>query len=573
MTNRTRPLFAVLVACATWLGCEDSPPPVTPDAGQQPDASQQAPEDAGSDAGTLSDGGSDAGTLSDGGSEAWDGTAVPLEELGDSADPGHPYAQCGTFLADDAGTPISCGSLASFDLSACNRDTLGSLSPAGKYGLMVRTAAAAMLPHSIVLTADGQKESAPGVFYPVIDKQVDGNTFFVTGQRNYPDGGTTIYSYAGCQAESARDFTGCYQSCVNGGARRTQGTFTGTRLQRVTEPESKNLALISESRIENLGLIVDVYVHKNHAYVVSLSVGRDAPMVGGLTVFDLTDKAHPVYRKTLTMEGDTGWNAVWAKGDALYVGSAKHGVLVYDITQPGDPQFIRGVPGDSISVHTLYIDGDRMYAQAAGVNQVLFFDVSAPLQPVLLNRYTVPADDRYGYPHDAFAYQNRLYINQMGQGYYVVDVTDVASPKMLGSYIYDAHNNWTHANAVGTFAGRTIAFEGSEWDNAHLRVLDVTDPAKIVKIGEVKMRPQTSIHNMVLVGTRLYVAWYAEGLRVFDVANPTKPKEVAYFNTFRDAEPGHDPYSIVSATGIRVPGDGYIYVADSARGLLIFREQ
>jgi len=155
----------------------------------------------------------------------------------------------------------------------------------------------------------------------------------------------------------------------------------------------------------------------------------------------------------------------------------------------------------------------------------------------------------------------------------VVDVTDAAHPRPLGSYIYDFDNNWTHTNAVGTFAGRTIAFEGGETNNAHLRVLDVTDPARIVKIGEVKMRPQTSIHNMVLVGTRLYVAWYAEGLRVFDVSTPTQPREVAYYNTFRDSEPGHVPELFVSAFGVRVPGDGYVYVADGSRGLLVLREQ
>ena len=60
---------------------------------------------------------------------------------------------------------------------------------------------------------------------------------------------------------------------------------------------------------------------------------------------------------------------MWSKGDALYVGSAKHGVLVFDITDPADPKMVRGVPGDTFDVHTLYVDGDRMYAQAAGANQ------------------------------------------------------------------------------------------------------------------------------------------------------------------------------------------------------------
>ena len=120
--------------------------------------------------------------------------------------------------------------------------------------------------------------------------------------------------------------------------------------------------------------------------------------------------------------------------------------------------------------------------------------------------------------------------------------------------------------------GLFIAFEGGENTNAHLRVLDVTDPAHIVKIGEYSMRPQSSIHNMVLVGKRLYVAWYSEGLRVLDVSNPTQPKQRAYANTFRDSDPGRTDGIFVGAIGIRVPGDGYVYVVERTRGLMIYRE-
>ncbi|HYH95562.1 hypothetical protein [Hyalangium sp.] len=108
-------------------------------------------------------------------------------------------------------------------------------------------------------------------------------------------------------------------------------------------------------------------------------------------------------------------------------------------------------------------------------------------------------------------------------------MTDAANPQPLGSYTYDAQiYNPTHANAVGTFAGKTLAFEGGEMDNAHLRVLDVS--------------------------------------------NPTQPKEIAYANTFRESDPGRTDGLFVGAIGIRVPSDGYVYVVDMTRGLLIYRE-
>ncbi|XXF77998.1 hypothetical protein P2318_33870 [Myxococcaceae bacterium GXIMD 01537] len=598
MTPKTRRALALL-ACAAWLGC-DSPSSEQPDAGTTPDASIPAadggpgdagpgdggPGDAGpGDAGPGDAGPGDAGP-GDGGPgdagsepEAWDGSYTALEERGDYNDTGR-YAPCQMLLTDDAGTPIPCGSFESFDLSACNRDTLSGLPPAGIYGTVLRFdgASPSFLSGGFQLSDDGGTQTVQG--HPLQQKQVDGRTFYATGLRAIPDGGTMLYAYAGCQSDGPHHLVGCYQSCTNGGARRSRATFDAVRLQRFDEPESSgNLQLVSESLVStgvstgvSAGLPADIYVAKNHAYVVSIRHGTQTQ--GGLSVFDVSDKAHPVLRKTISLPGDNYWNGVWAKGDALYIASSAKGILVYDITNPADPQFVRNLPGDARNVHTVLVDGNRLYGMDTTNNQVLIYDVSAPLSPVQLGRYGVPEDSNgIGYPHDSFAYQNRLYINQMGQGYYVVDVTDPENAKPLGSYTYDVNSyNPTHANAVGTFAGRTIAFEGGENTNAHLRVLDVTDPAKIVKIGEFSMRPHASIHNMVLVGKRLYIAWYTEGVRVLDVSIPTQPRQIAHYNTFRDSDPGRTEGLFVGAIGVRVPGDGYVYIVDTSRGLLIFRE-
>ena len=152
-----------------------------------------------------------------------------------------------------------------------------------------------------------------------------------------------------------------------------------------------------------------------------------------------------------------------------------------------------------------------------------------------------------------------------------MDVTDLEDVRYLGLYPRPDFG-FAHHSAVGTFAGRTLAFEGGEFHSSHLRVLDVTDPARIVKLGEFRMRPVTSIHNLILRGTRLYVAWYHEGLRVLDVSNPTRPTQLAHYNTFRESDPLRGDSLFEGVFGVRVPGDGHVYVVDSSRGLLIFNE-
>jgi hypothetical protein len=489
-----------------------------------------------------------------------------LEEAGDALDTGA-LAPC----SHPTQVSSECGEPSRFNLSRCDRATLASAPTEGVFILKNRAVSSSsstggfLFPGAMKLGKEGSPSVLSGGNVTVDTRS--GDTFYLSRESRLSNGDSSLTAYAGCQLSGTQQLTGCYVTCRNGQVRST-GTFEAFRAtRREGEQEAEGIQLVSESFV-SLGLPVDIYVARQHAYVVSMnSHGR----TGGLSVFDVADPAQPVFRRTVTMPGDSYWNGVWAQGDALYVASSARGVLVFDLGDPANPVFVKSVPEDPINVHTVFVEGDRLYAMSPSPHsETLVFDISQPQAPVMLTRFSVPGGQTMGYPHDAFAYEGRLYINHWSLGYVVMDVSNPLSVKQLGKYQYP--NQTSHANAVGTIAGRTIAFEGGENHGAHLRVLDVTDPAAVVKIGEWRLREQASIHNMVLVGTRLYIAWYHEGVRVLDVADPSRPRQLAYFNTFRetDFERGYSFYE--GAIGMRVPGDGYVYTVDSSRGLLIFRE-
>jgi len=492
------------------------------------------------------------------------GDGATSEDPGDAADPG-PLAPC----SYSNSSRFQCGDLENFDLSRCARDTLASGPTEGVYILQNRAGTSlgggSVFPGAMKLSGDSTPSVIGGGTVSTESRQ--GQTFYLSREYQLSNGDTARYAYAGCESSNPLQLSGCFAICRNG-LPRAYGTFKATRaLRSEGEQEAEGISRISESFVQ-LGVPVDIYVTKEHAYVVSINMHA---RTGGLTVFNVADPAKPVLVRTVTMPGDSYWNGVWSKGDALYVASAARGVLVFDITDPANPVFLKDVPGNNIDVHTVFVEGDRLYAMSPSPNsETLIFDISTPREPVLLTRFTVPGGDTTGYPHDAFAYEGRLYINHWNLGYVILDVRNPDNVQQLGKYQYS--NQTSHANAVGTIGGRTIAFEGGENYDAHLRVLDVTEPSKPVKIGEFRLRPQSSIHNMVLAGTRLYIAWYHEGVRVLDVSNPAQPRQLAHFNTFRetDFERGYSFYE--GALGMRVPGDGYVYVVDTARGLLIFRE-
>lgn len=510
------------------------------------------------------------------------GSACPGEEqpeVEDTPDEGG-FAAC--FHRSSGAT---CGDLAAYQLEACDPASVAALDPKGIWSLQQRVelpdGGAAFGVVNLTLRGDGGTENVDRG-WALSRREVDGGTFYVGYDARYSNGDSFVRSYAGCRSSGPDALEGCFVTC-RAGVVQSQGTFRAKKVLTREEPAAQGLSLVFEAPVSQ-GTPVDVYVTKDHAYVVSVDGVRSR---GGLTVFDVSnpDEA-PRKVKELSGPADSGdsyWNGVWAKGDALYVGSATTGVRVYDISNPADPRFVRTLPGlEVLNVHTVFVRGDLLVAMDVRNDAVQLYDVAVdPLNPVLQTRYQAPgvAAEPGGYPHDSFVFEDRLYTFHWASGLQISDISDPSNPKHLGAYRYE--HSTSHAGAVARFGDRLIAFEGGEDWGAHLQVLDVTNPAAVVKLGEWRMRPEVSIHNMVLDpdAKRLYIAHYQDGVRVLDVSAPELPVEVAHFNTWSPEQPlrGEDFYD--GAIGIRrpVPPDvtqgGLLYVVDTTRGLLVLREQ
>lgn len=482
---------------------------------------------------------------------------------GDWKDTG-PFAGCTVDLA-----AASCGSLSSFDTRSCTPGGLATMELDGIYTLHVRArspqygGAYSLGPQSLRLAPTGV-QFAGGLRVDRREVDARGNVY-LSSLRAEGTTGSRRRSYLGCQSSEPGRLQGCYVDCYNGQVQR-EGTFEARKITPVTgEPESSGLEHIAEMAVSE-GDAVDVYVTRGHAYVVSL--------YGGLFVYDVRDPSKPVLTQHIQRTNDTYWNGVWAKDNALYVASSVRGVIVFDITNPAVPQEVLATGGQQrINVHTVFVHEDRLFAASPAPNaEVLVYDISQPLAPRRVGSFMAEGftPETSNGPHDMFAFEGRLYTNFWRAGYVIAQLEREADPKQLGSYRYQ--NATSHANAVARYGERVIAFEGGEDWGAHLRVLDVTDPASVKLVGEYRRQEHVSIHNMVLVGTKLYVAWYHEGVRVLDVSIPERPREVAHYNTFRPDDPNRGSSFYDSAIGIRVPGDGYVYTVDTSRGLIILRE-
>ncbi|NVJ26023.1 hypothetical protein HUW62_32855 [Myxococcus sp. AM011] len=486
---------------------------------------------------------------------------APIQDAADWAP--EPLAACS--LRSTVLTAEDCESMDAFDLSGCDLASLNGLA-SGSFNVRVLEAATAALPVSQYFTNL--------YFYFEPDPAHGGHPYFRTSTFTLPDGRPSILTEVGCAAQGPDRLTGCELRCTGADA-PLLSTFEGARVRRRPgEAESSGgLTLLGEAAIgERMGIPVDVYVTKGHAYVVSINSIDNGP--GGLSVFDLKVRTAPRLVRAVQIPGNGYWNGVWAKDDALYVASASRGVLVFDITDPANPTFVRDLSdGNRVNIHTLFVSGNRLYSMSAsGRVGTTIHDVTNAREPVRLGSYSDPSftGAETSYSHDATSLNHLLFVSHWNAGLLILDAKDPANVKKLGAY--KPPHATSHTSRVAYMNNNLIAFEGGENWGAHLRVLNLNDPENPTLIGEYKLSPEVSIHNMELVGGRLYLTHYQYGVRVLDVTRPARPREIAYFNTWqeKDSDFGGSPY--VGAIGIRVPGDGYVYVVDTERGLLIFPE-
>jgi len=445
------------------------------------------------------------------------------------------------------------------DLSACDKSGLGALQADGIWNMNL-------------LFSDGERAPAVMRFsgepqlggLPIIDKQVEAERFLLTSQLETVDGQPVDYLFAGCSAASPTQVQGVFRRCTSGKA-DLEGTFDAARIaRRAGESESSRVELVSETVLTR-GFARDVFVDSGHAYVVAHEEG--------LFVYDLSNKQLPLkVAERKPLEGES-WNQVQVRQQTLYIASSTRGVLVFDLSDPKSPSAPKVVPG-GVNVTGMTFDGNWLYAASPSPNaEILILDATVARSPVITRRYYVEQSNPIlgDLPWDVAVQDNRLYVSHGTYGLTISDVSDPSKPTLLGNFEYSG--GYTRRAAVFRSGNATVAFEAGEGWDAHLRVLDVTAPKVVTQMSEFRLRPEASISAMALAGTRLYLGHYQDGLRILDVSNPNALRPVGYFNTWRESDPGRGSTFFEGVSDVAVPGDGYIYVAETSRGLLILREQ
>jgi len=311
------------------------------------------------------------------------------------------------------------------------------------------------------------------------------------------------------------------------------------------------------------GYTFNVRVAGTLAYVIRID---------GLYIVDVADPANPVQLGHYQRPGDGYSNdlKIVDAGAKRYVLIADTPVDVVDVTDPAAPQLAATITEEAHTLFTEARDG-KTYAYFGNYDGTTpIWDVTNPAQPVRLGRYQSGASN----VHDLSVAGGIAYLNAWEGGFQMVDFTTPASPALVGTWdpttTGTSHSNWTT-----TAGGRKIALHGDESYGAHLAVVDI-DPASptfMQPFAEYKTRDWVSIHNIMAFGTKAYVTYYQDGVRVIDLADPAQPQLAGYYNTWDPQSDAATSQFFEGAVGLDVDlARKLIFVADSPRGLLILRD-
>ena len=287
------------------------------------------------------------------------------------------------------------------------------------------------------------------------------------------------------------------------------------------------------------------------------------------------------------------------------------GLSVYDIADPARPRRIGFMPVDGGGIHRIwYVGGRWAYVSALldGFTDYIFMtvDLADPAHPREAGRVWLPgmntaagetpnwaADRRYGL-HHAIVSGNTAYGAWRDAGLVMIDVADPERPMLK------LHHNWSPPFNGGThnclpLPGRDllVVLDEAVLDDyadgfKPIWIFDIRDPAKPISISTFpeprdrdyrhkgghfgphniyENRPDCFVSEQLIFATMQNA-----GLRIYDIANPFRPEEIAAFVPAKPARlMDHRPNRpcVIQSCDIAIDANGLIYCNDYNGGLYV----
>ncbi len=362
---------------------------------------------------------------------------------------------------------------------------------------------------------------------------------------------------------------------------------------RSTQGYRCNMSLIGGYAGRGGGLASATFEHCS--YTGSFFPGNLLGDDRGVQVLDVSDPANPVPTVTLTEPAMLG--GTW---ESLKVNTARKLLAatavpfetgagyfsIYDISDCAHPRLLNPGPGTNllmplpITTHEggFSPDGNTYWASGNVPGFVSAIDVSDPAGPRVVWQGMVGLTSHgFGISPDG----NRMYMSTLA-GFTVLDISAVQrrdpNPQVphLGRVFWSDGQGTQHSIPV-TYDGKPYLFTADEAGSGGVKLVDISDETSPKVTETVKLEINLPQNQDTALGsamggsifaydahycaadrpadpTALACGWISSGIRVFDVRDPQRIREIAYYNppaqTDRNLQLTNSPHALVSLIGV-----------------------
>jgi hypothetical protein len=357
--------------------------------------------------------------------------------------------------------------------------------------------------------------------------------------------------------------------------------------------QARNMTLLGHHELDGFGNVgegMSIQLARDGRRVLWLA-HESAPK--NFTAVDVSDPRSPkVIVQTDLPHRDMRSNNLEVVGDLMVVayqtarvGLTPAGVELFDVSDPGRPRsiglFDASGPHSRGTHHLWFVDGEFVHIssgaadfQPRSAKDDQFYrivDVRQPTKPVEVGRWWLPGTrdgdaeppparhptfDAGYRTHNTNVYPqrpDRAYLGYIDGGAIILDISDVARPTMLSRWDYHPpYPGFTHTvlplfgKNIMVVSDEATAVAGKDWPKL-VWVVDIRDETNPVPLSTCPLPPveqfagrggRYGAHNLhenrpvpgswtnenIVFGT-----FFNGGVRAFDVSNPFRPEEVAYF--------------------------------------------
>jgi choice-of-anchor B domain-containing protein len=343
-------------------------------------------------------------------------------------------------------------------------------------------------------------------------------------------------------------------------------------------PVSQKTTLLSHWEPTNQPFLQWGYIHYNSCWGHANPDGREYAILGGtdrIMFVDITNPTTPVELSTFYGQTPTVWrefksyrNRIYAVADA-----SQEGLQIFDMTNAPDT-IVRTYYNNEFfgSSHTITMDTARglIFLNAATGGCVKVLDVSAnPDQPVLVGTMNLQNCS----PHDSWYEDNKFFLSNGNNGLAIYDLSqDMLNPTLMATI---STNGYNHSGCTD-ISGRYFYYleeipEGRPGRIVDLQNLAAGDIELVGQFFDPLLAPASTnaiYHNPFRKGNLLFIGAYQDGLVVYDIAKPTEPKLVAWYDTYQNTT--YSGYTGVWSVYPWLPS-GNVIIGDMVSGLYLVK--